>query len=120
MRTHVHSVLAVAALGTEDDSILRFNGSEVSPLQRPPIIMDRGGVVSPSKVDLRPFGVLRSEACRDLKELAVRLGREEGVTTECSRENAASCMLLEYLDSRECVGSSRSRKQADRPDSQEN
>lgn len=85
MRVLAHAVIAVSALGSADISI--FN-TEVFPV---------------FNEDLRAFGKLRADSCRELTEHAFKLAKEEGVTVECSRENAALCMLLDFLKSRKSI-----------------
>lgn len=100
MRVVAHAIFAVSALGTADPSILGTQ-YDVPHLHRTALITDHTGAVTMVSEDLRPYGHLRASICRELKELAFDLAKEEGVTVDCSQENAASCMLLEFLESRE-------------------
>lgn len=85
--------MAVAALTTADPFVLGDSSATLPPSFY--IILSDERFAG---ADLRAFGVKRAGVCSLIRKHAVRLARDEEVTVVCSTENAATCVLLDYLD----------------------
>lgn len=91
-RALTHAILATAALISPHPAILGDG-----PL---PASLDEVSAW-PSTTDWQSFGRRREGACRALSNEAFHVAKEAEVTVDCSAESAATCYLLDFLDSRE-------------------
>lgn len=78
--------MAIIALTTSDPFVLGETSGVAVPT---------GGEFEGA--DLRAFGISRAHMCSLLRKHAVELAKEEDVMVVCSKENAATCILLDYL-----------------------
>ena len=85
-RVLVHAILAVSALYSSDALII----GHPTPAPSYPY----------TEPDLREYGAKREGICNLFRSETLKLAREDGVTTEVSQENAAACLLLDFLEAR--------------------
>ncbi|GAA5862283.1 hypothetical protein JCM1840_001708 [Sporobolomyces johnsonii] len=87
-RTLAYCVFAAGA-------ILSYHPSILGPGPTPTSF----AAVAAEGPDLRQYGRRRAAICRAFRDEAIRRATEEGVMFKPSPENAASCCLLDFLDS---------------------
>ncbi|KIK66858.1 hypothetical protein GYMLUDRAFT_37937 [Collybiopsis luxurians FD-317 M1] len=93
-RVLVHCIITVASLFSANSFIL--GNAQVTP-EHIDIFSSNAPLKASVVPDLRPYGLRREPLVRQLWAEAIWLGNQEGITTNPSRENAASCWLLGHL-----------------------
>ncbi|KAJ7046034.1 hypothetical protein C8F04DRAFT_338444 [Mycena alexandri] len=87
--------LVIVALG----SLISFHESVLGPGPRPAYLDDISFFTSSSHTDVFNCGVRRAPTCRALHITALRVAWDTGIMLNVSTENAASCFLLDTLES---------------------
>ncbi|KAJ3933498.1 MAG: hypothetical protein NXY57DRAFT_15391 [Lentinula lateritia] len=64
------------------------------------IALSKAPLKEPVVPDLREYGVRRKPVCYQLWTEALSLAHQQGITAHVSRENAACCWLLDFLECR--------------------
>ncbi|KAJ3914587.1 hypothetical protein F5877DRAFT_82648 [Lentinula edodes] len=64
------------------------------------IALSKAPLKEPVVPDLREYGVRRKPVCYQLGAEALSLAHQQGITAHVSRENAACCWLLDFLECR--------------------
>ncbi|KAL1678168.1 hypothetical protein EV122DRAFT_290533 [Schizophyllum commune] len=90
-----HCIIAVTARVSTHPMLI---GADVTDTQLLEFLSSGNLMIIPG-LDLRELGRRRDAICRGLHEEARRLAREAGITIYTSEENAASCYLLDFLES---------------------
>ncbi|KAL1741964.1 hypothetical protein HDZ31DRAFT_44292 [Schizophyllum fasciatum] len=90
-----YSIMAVTARVSTHPMLI---GADVSDTQLLEFLASGNVMITPG-LDLRELGRRRDPLCRRLQDEACRLAFEAGVTVVTSEENAASCYLLDFLES---------------------
>ncbi|KAL1741973.1 hypothetical protein HDZ31DRAFT_8849, partial [Schizophyllum fasciatum] len=90
-----YSIMAVTARVSTHPMLIGADVSDTQLLQ----FLASGNVMITPGLDLRELGRRRDALCRRLQDEACRLAFEAGVTVVTSEENAASCYLLDFLES---------------------
>ncbi|BGP16813.1 hypothetical protein JCM10213v2_004818 [Rhodosporidiobolus nylandii] len=74
-----------------------------------PLLIGNSRSTRVGDVDLRACGRVRQNACMKLREKALSLASERGTVLITSRENAATCYLLDLLEARDTESSHQGR-----------
>ncbi|KAL1748675.1 hypothetical protein HDZ31DRAFT_29208 [Schizophyllum fasciatum] len=90
-----YSIMAVTAHVSTHPMLIGADVTDTQLLQ----FLASGNVMITPGLDLREFGRRRDAFCRRLQDEACRLAFEAGVTAVTSQETAASCYLLDFLES---------------------
>ncbi|KAI5895866.1 uncharacterized protein SCHCODRAFT_02573899 [Schizophyllum commune H4-8] len=90
-----HCIVAVTARVSTHPMLI---GADVTDTQLLEFLSSGNLMITPG-LDLRELGRRRDTICRGLHDEACWLAREAGITIYTSEENAASCYLLDFLES---------------------
>ncbi|KAL1741970.1 hypothetical protein HDZ31DRAFT_44273 [Schizophyllum fasciatum] len=94
-RVLAHCIMAVTARVSTHPM---FVGSDATDAQLAGFLSSGNLMMMPG-LDLRELGRRRDALCRRLHEEACQLAHAAGITTVTTEENAASCYLLDFLES---------------------
>ncbi|KAL1727415.1 hypothetical protein EV714DRAFT_253939 [Schizophyllum commune] len=95
MRVLAQAIIAVTARASTNPLIV---GADVDDAQLVDFLSSGNLMVTPG-LDLRQLGRRRDAICRRLQDEACQAAFETGITMVTSEENAASCYLLDFLES---------------------
>ena len=95
MRVLAQAIIAVTARASTNPLIV---GADVDDAQLVDLLSSGNLMVTPG-LDLRQLGRRRDAICRRLQDEACQAAFETGITMVTSEENAASCYLLDFLES---------------------